>query len=339
MRPVVIFTMVAILFFILPIGQSHALVLKIATLSPEGSSWMQLMRQGAKEVAQITNKRVRFKFYPGGVMGSDKAVLRKISIGQLQGGAVVSGSLAKFFPDNQIYSLPLKFKSFQEVDYIRKRMDRLIIDGLEKGGFVTFGLAEGGFAYLMSKMPIETIEELSGQKVWIPEGDSTSLETLKAFDISPIPLSIADVRAALQTDMIDTVAISPIGAVVLQWHTQISYLLDVPLMYIYGLLAVDRKAFSKISPGDKQIVRAIMGRVFSEMDRQSREQNIKAMDALRNQGIQFLKPSDETLSKLYTMGSLISKRLVETGKLSKDMVNTFEAYLDEYRSGQAHSNE
>jgi TRAP-type C4-dicarboxylate transport system substrate-binding protein len=110
-------------------------------------------------------------------------------------------------------------------------------------------------------------------------------------------------------------------------------------MYIYGLLAVDRKAFSKISPGDKQIVRAIMGRVFSEMDRQSREQNIKAMDALRNQGIQFLKPSDETLSKLYTMGSLISKRLVETGKLSKDMVNTFEAYLDEYRSGQAHSNE
>ena len=87
------------------------------------------------------------------------------------GGAVISGSLSKYYPDNQIYNLPLKFKSFEEVDYVRKFLDQRIIDGLEKNGFVTFGIAEGGFAYVMSKVSIRTVDEMRKQKVWIPDND------------------------------------------------------------------------------------------------------------------------------------------------------------------------
>ncbi|MCU7941035.1 MAG: TRAP transporter substrate-binding protein DctP [gamma proteobacterium symbiont of Bathyaustriella thionipta] len=73
----------------------QAKTFKIATLSPDGSDWMQKMRSGAKEIKQKTNGRVKFKFYPGGVMGDDQAVLRKIRIGQLHGGALGGGSLIK----------------------------------------------------------------------------------------------------------------------------------------------------------------------------------------------------------------------------------------------------
>jgi TRAP-type C4-dicarboxylate transport system substrate-binding protein len=319
-------------FFALLTNQAHGAVLKIATLSPEGSSWMQKMRKGAGEVAQKTNNRVRFKFYPGGVMGSDKAVLRKIRIGQLQGGAVMAGSMTSYFPDIHIYALPLKFRSLKEVDYVRARMDRLIIDGLDKGGFVTFGLAEGGFAYVMSKAPIRTIGDLQRQKVWIPENDSTALETVRTFGISPIPLATADVRAALQTGLINTVTTSPIAAIALQWHTQVDYILDIPLLYIYGLLAVDRKAFSRISPGDQSLVRDVMGRVFGEIDRQNRENNVKAREALRKQGIQSVKPTGEALDELYSKGSEVWKRLVETGRLSPDLTSALEDYLDDHRT-------
>ena len=103
---------ITIMLILMLTGQVQAMRLKIATLSPEGSVWMQKMREGAEELARKTDSRVKIKYYPGGVMGDDKAVLRKIRIGQLHGGAVISGSLSKFYPDNQIYSLPLKFKSF-----------------------------------------------------------------------------------------------------------------------------------------------------------------------------------------------------------------------------------
>ena len=75
---------------------TEAAVLKIATVSPDGSSWMIKMRQGAREIADLTEGRVKFKFYPGGVMGGDKTVLRKIRLGQLQGGALPGGSLATY---------------------------------------------------------------------------------------------------------------------------------------------------------------------------------------------------------------------------------------------------
>jgi len=323
---------ITIVLIVMLSGQAQAMRFKIATLSPEGSVWMQKMREGADELTRKTDNRVTIKYYPGGVMGDDQAVLRKIRIGQLHGGAVVGGSLSQFYPDNQIYSLPFKFRSFKEVDYVRRHLDSRIIQGLEKGGFVTFGIAEGGFAYVMSKVPIRTVEEMRRQKVWIPDNDPMILESVKAFGITPFPLSIADVRAGLQTGLINTVTTPPIGAVALQWHTQINHLMYEPFLYIYGVLAVDRKAFAKISPDDQQRFREIMGLKFRELDRLNREDNVNALEVLRKQGIEFIKPSGEALKKWYDDAGTVPKRLVNAGKLSQDMVDTLETLLKDYRS-------
>ncbi len=313
-------------------GDALAVRLKIATISPEGSFWMQKLRQGAKEVEKRTQRRVRIKYYPGGVMGDDRAVLRKIRIGQLQGAAVVAGSLSGIYSDNQIYGLPLKFRSFDEVDYVRKKIDPIIIKGLEKGGFIAFGLAEGGFAYIMSRHTVKTISDLRARKVWIPNNDPTILEGIKAFNVSPIPLSIADVRAGLQTGIIDTVATSPIGAIALQWHTQIKYIMDVPFLYIYAVLGVDKKAFMRIKPDDRKIVKEIMGGVFSEIDKQNRQDNIKAMAALKNQGIRFLKPGNAAMKKWYEAASKVPERLIKAGRFSQKIVDTLDNLLKEYRA-------
>ncbi len=323
---------ITIMLILMLSGQAQAMRFKIATLSPEGSVWMQKMREGAEELARKTENRVKIKYYPGGVMGDDKAVIRKIRIGQLHGGALVGGSLSRFYPDNQIYNLPLKFRSFEEVDYVRKHLDQRIAQGLEKGGFVTFGIAEGGFAYVMSTVPIRTVVEMRRQRVWIPDNDTMILETVKAFDITPFPLSIADVQAGLQTGLINTVTTPPIGAVALQWHTQINYLMYEPFLYIYGVLAVDHKAFAKISTHDQQIFREIMGRIFREIDRLNREDNVKALEALRKQGVEFIKPSGEALEKWYADAEAVPKRLIRAGKLSQGMVNTLERLLKDYRS-------
>jgi TRAP-type transport system periplasmic protein len=326
--------MIRVFVFMLVImltGQVQAIQIKIATLSPEGSVWMEKMREGAKELAERTDNRIKIKFYSGGVMGDDKAVLRKIRIGQLQGGAFVSGSLSQYYPDNQIYSLPLFFRSFKEIDYVRGYLDQKIIEGFEKGGLVIFGIAEGGFAYVMSTVPIYTVQDMREQKVWIPDNDSMILEAIKAFDITPIPLSIADVRAGLQTGLINTVTTPPIGALALQWHTQIKYLLDEPFLYIYGVLAVDRKVFKRLSPADQQIFREIMGGVFKALDRLNREDNIKAMETLHKQGIKFIKPSKDALKKWREDASEVPNRLVKAGRLSREMVDTLENFLKEYR--------
>jgi len=324
--------LILILFFILITDNVYAVKLKIATLSPEGSMWMEKMREGANQVAQKTDNRVIFKFYPGGVMGNDKTVLRKIRIGQLHGGAVVGGSLSQFFPANQLYAQPLKFKTIEEVDYVRKYMDQYIIDGLDKAGFVTFGLMGGGFAYIMSQKPIETVEDLRNQKVWIPDNDKISRNSIKAFGLTPIPLPIADVRTGLQSGLINTVATSPVGAIVLQWHTQIKYVVDIPLIYVYAVLAINKKKFLKIPEQDRRIVTEVMTKALKEIDIQNRVDDTKAIQALKNRGITFITPSQDALAYWNKVGDNASKKMIEAGILPQEVVDQLDAHLTNFHS-------
>ncbi|RDH82673.1 MAG: C4-dicarboxylate ABC transporter [endosymbiont of Galathealinum brachiosum] len=309
----------------------QAKTFKIATTAPDGSFWMKQMRAGAKEVKKITNGRVKFKFYPGGVMGSEDIALKKIRIRQLQGTAVSNGSLAGFYPDSQIYALPMLFNSFEEVDYVRKVIDKKIIEGLEKAGMISFGLSEGGFSYAMSTSPIKKIEDLNQQKIWTPTNNKQAELTLKAFGLTPIPLNIGDVLAGLQTHLIDTVAISPIAAIALQWHTQIKYITDVPLTYLYATLVIDKKAFSKISKDDQKTVRSIMNKIFKRIDERNRKDNVSAFSALVNQGIEILSPTSEDLNRWYKKGENARNTIKVKGILSKNAYNQITALLSEFR--------
>lgn len=323
-----------VLFSLLLVTPLQAATIKIATLSPDGSSWMQALRAGADEIKLRTDGRVKFKFYPGGVMGDDKAVLRKMRIGQLHGAAFTNGSLNKYFPDVQLYNLILKFRSMAEVDYLRGKMDPIIMEGLEKSGLVTFGLSEIGFAYLMSKQPIGSLDDLRKTKVWIPEGNNVAAAAVSAFSVTPIPLPIRDVLLALQTNMIETVAGSGTGALALQWHTQVKYLTELPLSYIYGVVALEKRAFKRLSGVDQGIVREVMERVNSELDRLNRQDNIKAMEALRNQGINFIQLSDEAVAELKGLIEPANQNLINSGKLTPELVEMMEKHLADYRNKQ-----
>ena len=196
-------------------GIANGADIKIATLAPDNSRWMQQMREGAEEVKARTAGRVTLKFYPGGVMGNDAQVLRKIRIGQLQGGAFTAGGLSERYPGLNVYGVPLLFRSLDEVDAVRKQLDPELAAGLEQAGFVSFGFIEGGFANLLSNEPISTVEDMRRKKVWVPEGDNISFLAMQTMGLSPSVLPVTDVLTGLQTGLIDITFASPVAALVL----------------------------------------------------------------------------------------------------------------------------
>lgn len=319
---------VCTLFIAFLSATANAVTLKIATLSPDGSAWMQKFRAGAKEIKSETSGRVKLKFYPGGVMGDDNSVLRKIKIRQLQGGAMTGGSLARFYRDSQVYSVPLAFENLEQVTKVRKSLDTDIIAGFEEGGFVTFGIAGGGFAYIMSKQPINKPSDLLGKKVWAPNNDAATVASFDAFSISPIPLPLGDVLAGMQTGLLDTVATSPVAAVTLQWHTQIKYVTQVPLIYVYAVLAIEKKAFYKLKEDDQKVVRDVIGRIFKELDIENIESNKNALTALENQGIEIITPSPEELAQWKQLGEKASENMLQNGAISKDIFEKLSVQLN-----------
>ena len=316
-------------FCFLPLFASGE-VFKIATISPDGLGWMSKFRVGLERIEAETNKRITFKIYPGGVQGDDATVLRKMRIRQLNGGVFAAGSLTRFFPDLQVYNLPLQFRSYEEVDFVRARMDSYISDGLQKAGIKTFAFTETGFAYLLANEPVSSLADLRRLKAWIPDNDPIAAELIKSFDVSPIPLNITDVLPALQTGMINAVVGPPSVILALQWHNHLTHLMNLPLVYIYSMLAMDMKVYSKASSTDQETVVKILDEVFELVGRETRSDNERALQTLKKIGITFLEPTNK--AEWQAAADLSVQELMRSGEISGEVVKTYLELLKNFRS-------
>ena len=310
---------------------ANAVDIKIASVAPDGSRWMQQMRAGAEEVSQRTAGRVSFKFYPGGVMGNDAQVLRKIRVGQLQGGAFTAGGLGERYGALNLYGIPLLFRSLEEIDAVRAELDDDLAAGLERAGLVTFGFIEGGFANLLANEPIRSIEDMRRKKVWVPEGDAISFMVMEALGLSPAVLPITDVLTGLQTGLIDIAFASPVAALVLQWHTKVKYITDLPVSYSMGVLAIEKDVYAALSADDQRTVREVMGRYIEGLDREARDDNRKAAEVLARAGLQTVTVDAADVDGWRRTIETLLPRLRERPELDAAMLERLLTVLADHR--------
>jgi TRAP-type C4-dicarboxylate transport system substrate-binding protein len=320
---------VLLLALVLPV---QAQELKVASVAPEGSTWMQQMRKAAEVVKTRTEGRVVLKFYGGGVMGSDKKVLRKIRVGQLDGSTFTPSGLTEVYPDLSVYGLPLLFQSLDEVDRVRAAEDAKMRAGLEAAGFVSFGFAEGGFAKLMSNAPVRGLDELKGKKIWVPDGDRISYGAMQALGLAPVTLPLTDVLTGLQTGLLDIVATSAVGALVLQWHTKVKYVTDLPLAYIVATLAISKPSFDKLTSADQAVLREVMEDVYKHLDHDNRIENEKAEAALLAYGIQSVKPDPQQTREWRRIVAEVNRKAGQEGAFDPAVLAEIEAQLQSLRA-------
>ena len=311
--------LIAFVLAALATGAHAATTIKIATVAPDGTAWMREMRAGADAVKKRTGERVEIKYYPGGVMGDEGSVMRKIKIGQLQGGAFTGGELSSVVKDAQIYSLPFIFRTQDEVDKVRAQLDPLLKKSFEQAGFEAVGISGGGFAYLMSVKDIRGKDDLKAAKVWVPSGDRVAEIGFKAGGVTPIPLPLADVYTSLQTGLIDTAANTPAGAIAFQWHTKIRHMVDLPLTYVVGILVIDKKVIEGLSADDRKAVDEELGAAFARLEKINRDDNAQARGALEKQGITIFAPNAEETKSWEAVGVAARKDLAAGNEVTPEM--------------------
>jgi TRAP-type C4-dicarboxylate transport system substrate-binding protein len=331
------FSILAVLLLFLGSSPVVAQTLKVATIAPEGSSWMTDMKRGAEVIEAQTQGRVKFKFYGGGVQGNDKQVQRKMRTGQLQGGAFTSGAMNMFQKDADLFSMPMVFNSIDEVRYVRQKMDDVIRERLEAAGYVNFGFAGAGFAYMMSNKPLQNLAELQGQKVWIPEGDPTGYAALRALGVAPVVMPVTDVMTGLQTDLLDSVTVPPVGAVVFQWHTRLKFITELPIAYVYAAMLIDKQAFSKLSVEDQAITREVMEGIYRKFNQNGVTDNDKALQALLENGLQMVLPDTANVNEWRSIVNDSNRALARAGAFDEALLDRMQALIREYQGGVAAS--
>jgi len=320
------------IFFLIPSEHTFAQIqIKIATLAPQNSEWAEKFQKGSIEIQERTENRVKLKFYWGGAQGNAKKILQKIKIRQLHGGTFSPTDFQEVYPDLNIYGLPFLFKDFDEVDYVRDRVDDQLEQGFKNLGFNTYGFAGGGFAYILSNEPIREYEDLKNKKIWLPQGDLISYEAMRSLNLLPVPLPMTDVLTGLQTGLIDIVAIPPVVALALQWHTKISYITRVPVLYAMGFLAIDSKIINRINTHDQKVLNEVINRIYSEVDSDSQQDSENAYEALSKIGIQEIQFDGDEYQKLTDLLEEPTKKMANDGFYSLELFNEIKMYIDDFR--------
>ena len=325
-------TMMTTILFLISSEYTFAQIqIKIATLAPQNSEWAEKFQKGSIEIQERTENRVKLKFYWGGAQGNAKKILQKIKIRQLHGGTFSPTDFQELYPDLNIYGLPFLFKDFDEVDYVRDRVDNQLEQGFKNLGFNTYGFAGGGFAYILSNEPIREYEDLKNKKIWLPQGDLISYEAMRSLNLLPVPLPMTDVLTGLQTGLIDIVAIPPVVALALQWHTKISYITRVPVLYAMGFLAIDSKIINRINTDDEKVLNEVINRIYSEVDSNSQQDSENAYEALSKIGIQEIQFDGDEYQKLTDLLEEPTKKMANDGFYSLELFNEIKMYIDDFR--------
>lgn len=305
-------------------------LIKFATVAPEGSSWLKVMREYDKAIREQSGGRVGFRIYANGVAGDEKDVIRKIRLGQYHAGGFTGVGVGEVAKKVRILDAPFMFKNYDEVDFIVNKFEPEFLKAFEDGGFVLLGMAEVGFVYVYTGKPVASPEDMKGVKMWMWEGDPIAQAAFEAIGISPIPLSITDVTTALQTGMINGVYTSPLALIALQWFTKVKYMMGEPLADSQGAVMLSKKMYDSL-PKDIQDILVSNGRkYFRQLTLSSRKENAQSIETLKQKGITVMVPQKSVAAQFEANGKKARQLLV--GKLySQEFLTQVESSLQIYR--------
>ena len=321
---------IAVAFLATLTGYSQQYTVKFATIAPDGSTWMNVMKEYDAAIRKESGGRMGFKIYSMGVQGDEKTVLRKIRVGQLQSGGFTGVGMGEIAPKVRILDSPFLVRTDDEIDMLYQEFGKDFEQAFEEGGYVLLGWAEVGFVHVFTSSPIRTRGDLKGIKMWTWEGDPIAETAFRTLGISPIPLSVTDVNTSLQTGLIDAFYTTPYAAIALQWYTRVKYMVDVPLADAAGAVLISKKYYDQL-PKDLQEILMRNGRLFiSKLTQMSRKDNRDAISELKKHGITILPANEKDVQEYAEVGNRSRRALV--GRLySEDFLNRVEKAITDYR--------
>ncbi len=314
---------------------SETYTLKFATLIPPDTAWMNSIQEWSDELEQKSQGRLKIKIYPGGVMGDEPDVLRKIRSRQLHGAFFTGYGIGRIYPPARVLEMPFMFHSTEESDYVRNHIMPEIQQGFREKGFELLGWPEVGFLHFFSKQPINSLEQLKQRHIWLWQGDPMGEAFASAAGVSPVPLSIMDVYTQLsaQHGSIDTVYNSPFGALAMQWHTKLRYASMVPMTNAIGSLVVSHRFYNRLPDDLKELLKETGQDVAEEINQDARRDNQQSITLLKKSGIEFMWDwSEEEKQQMLDIRDRAAKTLAESGYIPEKHFTQTRNILEQYRS-------
>ncbi|MBK8594799.1 MAG: TRAP transporter substrate-binding protein DctP [Holophagales bacterium] len=260
-------------------------VVKMATLAPDGSTYHLILKEMAEKWKTSTQGRVVVKLYPGSVAGDDTDVVRKMRLGSLNAGLLTSSGVAAVDRSVMALQIPMLYSSYEEIDHVLSVYGPKLEATLAAKGFVVLNWADAGWVRFFTKTPVRTPDEMKPLKLFAWGNDTDSIEIWKDAGFSPVPLPSTEISTALQTGLVSALPAPPQAAVLLQWYQHAKNMTDVKWAVLLGATMIGKPTWDKISPEDQKLIRAAAAEAGARLRAESRSSEDRDIEAMKKRGL------------------------------------------------------
>ena len=324
----------ALLFLSGAAAHAGPVVIKMATLAPEGSSWHRVLQEMGEEWEKVSGGTVSLRIYPGGVVGDEDAMLRKMRVGQLHAAAITGMGLA--FLDRSFYGLhvPMMYASDEEFDYVRDRVAPMLEARLEEKGFVVLNWGDAGWVHFFAREPFRHPAERKAMKLYVGAGDDSLTQLYKEAGFRPVPISVVDILPGLQTGLIDAFNATPLAALAFQWFALAPHMADLKWAPLTGATIIDARAWKRIPEEVRPRILEVSRDASRRLRREIRTLNEEALKVMKENGLKVEHIPPPAAKEWRNVVQEIHPRI--RGKIiPADVFDEVRKYRDEFRRSPA----
>jgi TRAP-type C4-dicarboxylate transport system substrate-binding protein len=284
--------------------------LRIGTLAPKNSLYHRQLLEIGEAWRQAQGGNAKYVVFPDGSQGGEAELARRMRIGQLQGALLSIVGLSEIEPSiNALQSIPLLFKTWEEVDYVREKMRTSMEKKFLDKGFIVLAWGDAGWVRFFSKDALMRPDDFKKMKFFSFAGESEQQEIMKSLGFTPVPLETTDILPSIQTGMINVVPSTPYFALATQIYGKVPHMLEINWAPVVGALVVTQKAWDDMSPAGRQALRTAGEKAGVQIRNKARQEVEEAVEAMRKRGLVVNKPNPDQLREWQELADKLYPRI------------------------------
>jgi TRAP-type C4-dicarboxylate transport system substrate-binding protein len=314
-------------------ASSGAVVIKIGSIAPERSPWGKALEKVARDWERISNGTVQVKIYPGGIAGSERAMIQMMRLGGLQGGVFTSLGMSKIEPSVTVLSIPLLFHSTEEFGVVFDKMKPAFEKKIESKGFKIILWTYAGWVSFFSKEKVIYPEDLKKLKISVTDNDPELEQVWKRMGFEAVPGDFKDLMVQLQSGMVSAAYLPAILAGSGQYFVVVPHMLNMNLGPLVAGLILSDKAWASIPADLRQPFIASIDEASRSLLEEAQALEADAVKMMKENGLIVHDLPPGALEKWRQTAAEGVKSLIGP-RFSKEMYDQVVGYLQEFRKAR-----
>ena len=308
--------------------------LRIGTLAPKNSLYHRQLLEIGESWRAAQGGNAKYVVFPDGSQGGETELARRMRIGQLQGALLSIVGLSEIEPSiKALQNIPLLFKTWDEVDYVREKMRPSMEKNFLDKGFIVLAWGDAGWIRFFSKDQAVKPDDFKKMKFFSFAGEGEQQEIMKSLGYVPVPLETADILPSIQTGMIQVVPSTPYFALATQVYSTASNMLEINWAPVVGAMVITQKAWDDMSPAGQQALRTAGEKAGVHIRTKARQEVEEAVDAMKKRGLVVNRPTPDQMREW----NLLAEKLYPRIRGTLVPAETFDEvlrHLKEYRAAK-----